>query len=115
MKGNEIATWLMDVRYLDWGWSLKEDGKSYTIQVSVKGKCNTTGEDWNWTGRKWRLSQHMTKSEVIQTAFKAVLTALEHEARENFKYKGKAIFGPHFDVDKLCELCDDDKALDVRD
>lgn len=55
-------------------------------------------------GRKWRLSEHMTKSELVQTALMAVLAAEEHEAREAFKYRGAAIFGPHFDVDALHEL-----------
>lgn len=54
--------------------------------------------------RKWQLSPHMTKSEVVQTAFKCVLTSLEHEAREQFKYRDAAIFGPHFDVDDLVDL-----------
>lgn len=39
-------------------------------------------------GRKWRISQYATKSEVVQTIFKAYLTWLEHEARETFTYKG---------------------------
>lgn len=54
--------------------------------------------------RKWLLSTHMTKSELVQTAFKCLLTAVEHEARENFKYRGHPIFGPHLSVDKLVEL-----------
>lgn len=56
-------------------------------------------------GRKWRLSPHMTDGEVIQTALMATLACAEHEHRERFTYKGKAIFGPHFDVEKLVELC----------
>jgi hypothetical protein len=57
------------------------------------------------TGRKWRLSEHMTKSEIVQTALAAVLAAEEHETREQFRYKGRAIFGPHFDVDGLHDIC----------
>ena len=53
-----------------------------------------------WT-RRWLLSPYMTKSEVVQTVFKMVMTANEHEVRENFKYNGRAIFGPHHDVDVL--------------
>lgn len=64
-------------------------------------------------GRKWLLSQHMTRSEVVQTALKAVLTVLEHEARENFKYRGAAIFGPHFDVDALSDIRAEEM-LDMR-
>ena len=66
-------------------------------------------------GRKWLLSQHMTKSELVQTAFKAVMTAEEHEAREEFRYSNAAIFGPHFDVDRLVDLCDKETALALRD
>jgi hypothetical protein len=61
----------------------------------------TTGERTLQCGRKWILSEHMTKSEVVATAFKAVLTAMEHEVREQFRYRGRMVFGPHFDVDVL--------------
>jgi hypothetical protein len=54
--------------------------------------------------RKWVLSPHMTNSEIVQTVFKLCLTSVEHRARESFKYRGKRIFGPHFDVDALCEI-----------
>jgi hypothetical protein len=54
--------------------------------------------------RKWLLSEHMTKSELVQTALLATLTALEHEAREGFAYKGEAVFAPHFNVDALVAL-----------
>lgn len=48
----------------------------------------------------------MVKSEVVATAMKAVLAAEEHEARELFKYRGKAIFNPHIDVDALAGVCE---------
>ena len=62
-----------------------------------------------WSSRKWFLSPHMTDSEVVQMALKAVLTAVEHEAREVFCYRGRPIFGPHFDVEQLWELCTEDR------
>jgi hypothetical protein len=63
-----------------------------------------TGEVETQHGRKWILSKHMTKSEVVTTAFKAVMTAEEHEIREKFRYGGRMIFGPHFNVDALHEV-----------
>ncbi|MBX3588821.1 MAG: hypothetical protein KF796_19490 [Ramlibacter sp.] len=54
--------------------------------------------------RKWLLSRHMTRSELVQTALKCVLTSVEHEAREQFTYKGARVFGPHFDVEALAAL-----------
>lgn len=63
-------------------------------------------------GRKWLLSQHMTDSEVVQTALLAVLTAEEHEARERFRYKGQAIYGPHQSAEDLVRY---PARLDVRE
>jgi hypothetical protein len=55
-------------------------------------------------GRKWFLSPHMTESEVVATAFKALLTAEEHECRERFTYRGQRVFGPHIDVARVASL-----------
>ncbi len=61
-------------------------------------KCNVTGEEMSWTGRKWYVSPYSTRSEVVQTILKAYLTALEHEAREKFTFGGVAVFDPHLDL-----------------
>lgn len=57
-------------------------------------KCST---------RKWFLSLYMTKDEIVGTAMKCVLTAVEHEAREQFFYRNRAIYGPHISVDAMWE------------
>ncbi len=51
--------------------------------------------------RKWYVSRHSTKSEVVQTVLKACLTSAEHMVREHFLYAGKRIFSPHLDLDRL--------------
>jgi hypothetical protein len=56
--------------------------------------------------RRWLLSPEMTKSEIVATAFKCVITSMEHQAREWFTYKNRAIYHPHHDVDKLLEICE---------
>lgn len=66
-------------------------------------RCNDSGEPRAWTGRKWFISQHSTVSEVVQTALKAVLTAAEHELREQFTYQGVRVFDPHMDLPKVVE------------
>lgn len=96
---------LADVKYLDWTFFVGADGPRLYLQAAF----DANGE--HWTGRKWLLSPHMTRSEIVQTAFKAVMTAMEHEVRELFFYKSKAIFGPHYDVDALVTICD---CVDVR-
>ena len=55
------------------------------------------------------LSPEMTRSEVVQTVFKCALTSMEHRTREFFHYRGRAVFGPHFDVEALWQLCADER------
>jgi hypothetical protein len=87
---------------------------SYHMRVSCKeGTCNVSGEPHSWNGRCWRLSEHMTPTEIVLTAFKAVLTALEHEAREQFTYKGVAVLDSHIDVEELVKARSENK-LDAR-
>lgn len=96
------------IEYKNWKFHIGTDGCNY---------CGETGRAWlqvQWPaqdtysyrmemqkGRKWLLSEHMTDSEVILTALKAVITAEEHEVRETFQYRGKRIFHPHPSLDIL--------------
>jgi len=90
-------------------------GVTYFQVVNNNATDNVTGKPCTWKGRKWLLSQYMTKGEIVQTAFKAVLTAMEHEIRETFTYKGASIFDPHYDIDKLLELRQSSDAIKERD
>lgn len=63
--------------------------------------------------RRWLVSPHMSKSELVQTALKLVLTSAEHRVREHFKYRGALIFGPHYNIDDLHELATS-RPLDKR-
>lgn len=61
--------------------------------------------------RRWPLSPHMVKSEVVATCFKCCMTSMEHRARETFTYRGRRIYGPHFDVEALWGIA---SKVDVR-
>ena len=111
---DDILRVLHDIQFNDWIFDLRFDSGRPYLRVRFAGPCHTTGTLQEWEGRKWFLSSPTSKSEIVQTAFKAVITALEHEARETFKYKGEAIFGPHFDCDLLVELCKRSDTLDAR-
>lgn len=65
--------------------------------------------------RKWMLYPTMDASEIVRTAWMAVMAAEEHEAREHFKYKGRRLFGPHFDADALAEFTNQKKNLSITD
>lgn len=83
----------------------KSNLDGYLLQTKFVATCMKTKKEEIQHSRKWYISPYATQSEVIQTAFKAVLTAEEHEVRENFTYKGRPIFAPHYNVEKLAELC----------
>lgn len=56
-------------------------------------------------GRKWYISSHAVENEVVFTCWKACLTWVEHEMREEFEYEGHKIFDPHTSVASLVEAC----------
>jgi hypothetical protein len=96
---------LINVTYKDgWSFLLSEKGDSFLLQVVFNSINVVTGEKEEQKCRKWFISRHSCKNEVVNTALKAILAAEEHEARENFKYKGQRIFDPHVDYDKVADF-----------
>lgn len=90
-----------------------EEWRPY-LQVHYDGS-GAYGES-SWTGRKWPLSEFMTETEIVHTAFKALLAAEEHETRELFTYDGVAVCGPHYAIRDLVTLVKLRKlGHDVRD
>lgn len=103
------------IAYKDWTFRVGKDGIGlWFLQVAARDFDVRTDEPIVWSGRKWRVSMHMTESEIVQTALKAALTAEEHETREKFLYNGRAIFGPHFSVARLWVLAGDGDATEKR-
>jgi hypothetical protein len=101
MTHAEIEQVLSQIAYKDWQFYLGEARGVLFLQIRFISPDSATREIALQSGRKWLLSPFMTPSEVVQTALKAVLTAVEHEARERFLYRGVAVFGPHIDVESL--------------
>lgn len=119
MQNAETIAAVLDNVHLPFGLTVNfvhSKGGYYYLQVGdLKATCNVTGNEVSWRGRKWLLSEHMTDGEIVQTVFKAVLTAMEHEVRELFLYRGHSIFDPHYDIDKLVELRRSEGAIKERD
>ena len=84
-----------------WTFRMEPDGPSYFLQILFDGEDSVTGEILTQHCRKWRVSQHMSKTEFVRTVYKAVEAAELHELQERFRYKGQAIYGPHTDVEAL--------------
>lgn len=112
---NLVANVLTQLHYPGLTFEATYEGNHWHIRVAcLKGVCNETGKEWSWHGRWWRISNFTTKQEVVGTAFKALITALEHEARENFLYRGQPIYDGHLDVDYLADCMTMEDPLDRR-
>jgi hypothetical protein len=115
MTPDEVRAVLAEVRYLDWEFHLGDDDGRMVLQARFATADSTSGgAAAPQRCRKWLLSPFMTRGEVVQTALLAVLTAVEHEARERFTYQGEAIFGPHFDLESLLRVCAAGDARQMR-
>jgi hypothetical protein len=77
---------------------------SYHVAASYDEPDVLSGEDAVQTTRWWPINPEWTKDQIVQTLFKCVLTSHEHRVREHFLYKGRPVFGPHFELDKLWEI-----------
>ncbi len=75
----------------------KQVGRLY-LQIQFDDFDNVTGSpDYVAHCRKWYLSEHMTKQEIVRTAW------LAYQGAVKFLYRGRMIYGPHYDVDSLWE------------
>jgi len=103
---DRMNEWLKDVQFEDYQFTVKLDQRGQLYMRARYAEADTyTGEPAVQTTRRWALTPPTTKSEFVQTCFKCIMTSLEHRAREGFQYKGRRVFGPHFDVDDLWTLC----------
>jgi hypothetical protein len=107
------------IKFKDWMFFLGQDDDQLWVQVryleaDVEGDPRDPNDLELQHGRKWLVSRHATPSEFVQTCFKAVVTSMEHQAREHFTYRGARIFGPHFDVEQLVKLCRSPECSDAR-
>ena len=101
------------VKYRDWKFVVQQEdvqrGGIWDIDLHLRVEWfapdNVTGALEKQSSRWWRLSKHMRKNEIINTAFACIKMAEEHELRENFLYKlgenWTMPYNTHTDVDEL--------------
>jgi hypothetical protein len=56
-------------------------------------------------GRKWFISPFSTETEIVRTAYKALLTSLEHQLGEHFTYVGDRVYSPHLSISARRAAC----------
>jgi hypothetical protein len=94
MSGERLRAILSGVRFGDGAFLAEETAGGFLIQIHRA----------EMHGRKWFIDATATASDVVRTAFKAASTWAEHEAREEFTYRGARVFSPHFEIDDLVLL-----------
>jgi hypothetical protein len=112
MKFEEVKKFFKDnVSYKDWEFHIKKkmtngvEQDAFYFQIQFVAPDNFNGNPERQYCRKWLLSEFMTPTELVRTAWLAVQQAERHEMEENFKYKGSDIFNSHLEVDALAILC----------
>jgi hypothetical protein len=101
----ELCVWLRDIVCGEYRFEVVSKGDDLFLLARYDEADVHTGVVEVQTTRKWIISPHATHSEFIQTAFKCVLTSMEHRTREMFRYKGAQVYGPHIDVEALMSIC----------
>lgn len=108
MKKPELEEFIRkNITYKNWEFFVGDKNGVIYLQIKFDAADNFSGEVEKQHCRKWQLSEWMTPTEVVQTAWAAVQRAEMHEAAENFKFKGYDVFNNHINVKALAELCDD--------
>ncbi len=91
---------IADIAFPEYEFRVGQSHHGFTyLHAEYDEKDTVTGIVERQYTRRWLLSPEMTKSEIVQTAFKCVLTSMEHKTREWFTYQDAAILQPHHDVD----------------
>lgn len=101
----EIARQILKgVKFPEYTFEIVErEGRAF-LRAWYWDKDTVTGKREKQYTRKWDVPAYIEKSELVQTAFKCIVTSMEHRAREGFTYNGEAILNPHFNCDDLWKL-----------
>ena len=84
-------------------WRTGRMGDGFYLQLRFHAPDTETGiEGWHHGG-KFYVSRHVAFNELLRTAHKAVISAVLHEADEDFKVNGLAVYHPHISVPALIE------------
>lgn len=103
MSRDRLEAILADIEFKKGRFLLREIDNGFLIQLCCNEADVHSGHPQEFLGRPWYVGNQATPSDVVKTALKAVLTWQEHEAREQFKYRGVQLFSPHVDIETLAD------------
>lgn len=103
----QIKEILNHVRFLDRSFHLYRKGDGFLLQIHYMEADIETGNIELQKSRKHYVSPFMTETEIVDTAFYAVMRSMEHTTREHFLYKGELVKSPHFHIDAILAVAKD--------
>lgn len=74
------------------------------LQVTYFEPDVDTGKVELQKSRKWLIELDASETDVVHTAFSAVMRSYDHVVQEHFMYKGKRIYSPHFSVEDRLKI-----------
>ena len=98
---NRVRRIVEEVKFPGYTFTVEALGDHVYVQVSYNEPDVMSGVVEEQRGRKWLLPSGQTVGQVVQTCFKAILTSLEHRAREHFLWRGKPVLQPHMDLEQV--------------
>jgi hypothetical protein len=112
----DIEKILKDVKFMDRTFLLLDKDDGFLVQMSYMEPDveNPEAGSVEQKTRKWYVSPYMTETEIVETCWAMVQRSMMHIAGEHFKYRGKRVYSPHFDIYARLYLCDHN-CFDARD
>jgi hypothetical protein len=95
-----------DVKYRDWNIVVAHFGGISILHLEWTDKCVISGLNDIQVSRPWLISEDQSDDAILNTIFKAIMCAEEHETKERFTYKGKRVFNPHIEIKDLMRICE---------
>ncbi len=99
---------LSSIEFMDRKFLVMEKGDGFLLQMSYMEEDvdNPGSGPVEQKTRKWYASPFMTESELVETVWAMVCRSQMHVTAEHFKYKGRRVYSPHFDINARIEMCD---------
>jgi hypothetical protein len=112
----DIEKILKDVQFQDRKFLLLDKDDGFLVQMAYMEPDvdNPDAGPVEQKTRKWYVSPYMTETEIVETCWAMVQRSMMHIAGEHFKYRGKRVYSPHFDIYARLYLCDHN-CFDARD
>lgn len=103
---DEVRAIVDGIRFMDRTFRLGHMDHGFFLQVQYMEEDIETGRRELQQARKWYVSPFSTETEIVETAFKACRTSMDHVLKEHFLYLGRRVYSPHFAIRARLELCD---------